>query len=172
MDDVSKGSIPGMQLCRALPTYYLTTDSRNDRGVTTVSELEDLMKQSNLRMIGVARQAQITASMLKSTETVVDVVKAYRVLVDGKKLGHGSGSALVFLTNERLIVACGDSHTIPLGDIVSTTDLVKGKFSWATGDGRTWSFEHARGVIRSDGNQTNTARFYGRFEEQVGSCRE
>jgi hypothetical protein len=145
--------------------------NREEVGVMTSGQLEDLMKSSNVRMAGLGRQAQITAGLLETTETVIDVVKAYRVLVDGKKVGRGSGFALVFLSNLRLIIACGDDTSIRLSDIAAVTELIKGEFTWRATDTKTWSFEHARGIIRANGNQANTVRFHAALVEQLGSIR-
>jgi hypothetical protein len=137
------------------------------RPLTTASELEALMSQCQIRIVARKRQAQITAELLAPDESVVDVVKAYRVLVDGKRSGNGSGSALVFLTDRRVIVAWGTTTSLPLVEIASISDLNKGKFSWTRTNGEDWAFEHAQGIVHKNGNQANTTRFYEAMKQAV-----
>lgn len=133
------------------------------------ADILSLMKHCNIRMVAMNRQAEIIALQLDASETPVDVVKAYRVLLEGKKFGNSSGFALVFLTNQRIIVACGGVVSLPLSEIASISDLVKGKFQWITASGETWAFEHAQGIIRSNGNRENTARFYEAMKAAVST---
>ncbi|MGD0881555.1 MAG: hypothetical protein ABSB09_08310 [Acidimicrobiales bacterium] len=126
----------------------------------TADELEAVMRKRHVRMVGIARVAQIISGELGEAEKVNDVVKAYRVKVDGKRIGTGSGFSLLFLTNERILISCGTSTSVQLNEIVSISDLIKGRFKWKTIDGRNWSFERSRGLVRMNGNRPNTNRFY------------
>jgi hypothetical protein len=89
----------------------------------------------------------------------------------GKTLGKNNpGSTLVFLTTERIIVASADTFSIPLVEIQSISELVKGKLTWAGASGESWAFEHAKGIIRSNGNKENTSRFYDAMKLAVAAA--
>jgi hypothetical protein len=133
----------------------------------TAVELEKVMKEKRVRMLGLVRVSQIIAKELRDTEKVKDVVKAYRVKVDGKRVGNGSGFSLLFLTNERLLISCGISTSVDLSQIRSISDLKRGRFHWQTIDARNWSFERSRGIVRMNGNRPNTDRFYAALKAAI-----
>lgn len=145
------------------------TPANDGNPLTTPSEVDAVMAASQIRMAGRKHQAEIISKQLEFGETVVDVVKAYRVLVDGKKLGTSSGFTLVFLTNRRIIVASGGDTSLPLSEIASVSDLTKGKFRWVGTNGEEWAFEHAQGIVHRNGNQGNTTRFYDSMKRAVAS---
>jgi hypothetical protein len=135
--------------------------------MTSAADIDALMQKCQIRMIARRYTAKKVADELESSERPVDVVKAFRVLVNGKQVGNGPGFALVFLTNQRIIVAHGGIVSLPLAEIASISDLTKGKFTWDRSSGERWRFEHARGIIRSNGNRDNTQRFYEAMKSEV-----
>ena len=66
----------------------------------------------------------------------------------------------MFLTSERILVLWGKDCSLDRSDVVSLSELNRGKFSCVATNGDTWEFVHAKGVVRANSNKTNTDRFY------------
>jgi hypothetical protein len=134
----------------------------------TSDEIFDLMRRYHIRMFARKRQAFLAAERLQPGEKAFDTVKASGVFVNGKRIGYG-GFALVFLTNQRLLVIRGKDFSLPLADIVAVSELDRGRFVCTTGEGKTWKFVHAKGIVRLNGNKPNTDRFYASLRSALGT---
>jgi len=117
------------------------------------------LRRFQIRMLLRKREAANLAGFLVPDESIIDMVKAFTVKVNGRRLAP-QGFALVILTSSRVIVGAKTYHPIELTAITDLSTIERGVFRWSV-RGDRWEFIHAKGLIHRNGNKSNTDRFYG-----------
>jgi hypothetical protein len=162
--------IPFDGVLRNQAPALLRKDSMAVFGVSsqvTSAEIDSFLKDREIRMIGRRLQAKSLADCLQPAESLVDVVKASFILVDGKRMSKTAGFALVILTNGRLIILWGGQFPLDLTTMSGLSELHKGRFKWRTEDGHEYQFVHATGIIHWNGNKVPTERFYASLKSAL-----